>query len=147
MTAAPDPARRAGRRERVTFAGTVAVQLAVLYWPRSVGAPVAIPYLDKGVHALVFGAVAFTGIRAGLRWWPLAAVLTIHAGLSEVVQGSLLVGRRADPWDAVADLGGTALGLLGALLHGRLGTRRGARDTLDRPVEVEETPPGGTLGA
>ena len=131
------------RHERLIFAVAVAGQLAVLYWPQSVAAPGAVPYLDKGVHALVFGMVAFTGIRAGLPGGPLAAVLVAHAGLSEVVQGSLLAQRAADPWDAVADLGGTALGLLGAMLGPRL-CRRHARDP--RP-DVAERPPRGTLGA
>lgn len=99
-----------GRRARAAFGAAVVVQLAVLYWPRVVGGPESVPHLDKAVHALVFAAVALTGVRAGLPVRPLVAVLAIHAGISEVVQGSLLAGRGADPWDCAADLAGTALG-------------------------------------
>ena len=127
---------RPKRLARLAFAGTVLIQLLVLYWPRSVGGAESVPYLDKVVHALVFGAVALTGMRAGVPVRPLAVVLAAHAGLSEVVQGSLLAQRGAYPWDAVADVTGTALGVLGATL---VGSGRGSG--------VEESPLGGTLGA
>lgn len=101
-------------RRWVPFALAVAVQLAVLYWPRAVGTPGALP-LDKVVHALVFGAVAWTGVRAGLRPGPLVIVLLAHAVLSEAVQDTLLPGRSGDPRDAAADAVGTLLGAWSAL--------------------------------
>ena len=96
-------------RARVLFWVCVAVQLAVLYAPRAVSPPAGLP-LDKVVHATVFGAVLWAGVRAGLRAAPLAAVLLGHAVVSEVVQARLLPGRSGDPVDAVAD----ALGVLAA---------------------------------
>jgi len=81
------------------------------------------------VHAAIFGAVLWTGVRAGLRAWPLAAVLAVHAGVSEVVQATLL-DRDGTPWDAVADLAGMALA--GAAL--RRGGRRATADAAPAPV-------------
>lgn len=98
------------RRARAALVVAVAVQLLVLYWPRAVGGPETIAHLDKAVHALVFGAVALAGLRAGLPVRPLAVALIAHAGVSEVIQGLLLDQRGGDPWDVVADVTGTALG-------------------------------------
>ena len=126
-------------RARSTFVAAVLIQLAVLYWPWPVGGRELLPHLDKGVHALVFGAVALAGIRAGLPPRPLAAALVAHAGLSEVVQGSVLDQRGADPWDAIADLIGTALGVLLASVSGRRAGSSG-------PPDVDESSSRGTLG-
>jgi hypothetical protein len=113
-------------RERALFGLAVAVNLAVLFWPRTVGAG-GVPYLDKAVHVLVFAAVALTGLRSGLpaRW--LGAALAAHAGASELVQHWLLPGRSGDPADVLADLLGVLLGLWGAPWgHERAGHGGGA---------------------
>ncbi|WP_088317585.1 hypothetical protein [Kineosporia sp. R_H_3] len=89
------------------FVLTVAVQLVVLYWPRPVSTGTSLP-VDKLVHAAVFGAVLWAGARAGVAVRPLAAVLAVHAGLSEVVQGTLL-DRDGNVPDALADLTGLLL--------------------------------------
>lgn len=96
---------------RWAFGLSVAAQLAVLYWPEAGTAP-GVPGLDKVAHVAVFGAVAVTGVLAGLpaRW--LAAALLAHAVVSEAVQGSVLPGRSGDVWDVVADAAGVAAGLL-----------------------------------
>ena len=109
-----------GRPGRWALVVAVGVQLAVLYWPRVVDPAPGLP-LDKLVHAVVFGAVTWTGLRAGLPAVPLAAVLLVHAGLSEVLQATVLPGRTGDPWDAVAD----ATGVLAAwaLARSAAGTR------------------------
>lgn len=95
---------------RWAFGLSVAVQLAVLYWPDA-GTAAGVPGLDKVAHLAVFGAVAVTGVLAGLppRW--LAAVLLAHAVVSEIVQRSVLPGRSGDAWDVVADAAGVVLGL------------------------------------
>jgi hypothetical protein len=113
----------ARRRERVLLALTVVVQLAVLYWPQAPGGG-GLPYVDKVVHAAVFGAVAWAGCRAGVPHRVLVPLLATQALVSEVVQARLLAGRSGDPVDVVADLVGTGLGLL--LAH-RTGTRRAVR--------------------
>lgn len=102
-----------GTRSRAAFALAVLVHLVVLYWPASAAGPAGlVPGTDKLVHAAVFAAVAWTGLRAGLpvRW--LVAALLGHAVLSEVVQGTLLAERDGDPGDALAD----AAGVLAAVL-------------------------------
>jgi hypothetical protein len=108
--------------DRALLAVTVAVQMAVLYWPRAAGN--GLPYVDKLVHAAVFGAVAWAGCRAGVPHRVLVPLLVGQAVVSEVVQARLLAGRSGDPADVAADLAGIALGLLVA--H-RSGTRRGLR--------------------
>ena len=125
------------RRERAVLAAVVAVHLLVLYWPRAVGEG-GVPFLDKVVHALAFGAVLWAGRRAGIadRW--LVPALLAHAVLSEALQAWLLPGRSGDPADVVADVGGVALA---ALLPARDRPRRfgaswrderaGARDAGD----------------
>ena len=108
--------------DRALLAVTVAVQMAVLYWPRAAGD--GLPYVDKLVHAAVFGAVAWAGCRVGVPHRVLVPLLVAQAVVSEVVQARLLSGRSGDPADVVADLAGTGLGLL--IAH-RSGTRRGQR--------------------
>lgn len=108
MSGPSGPAEPAGSRlRRGAFVVAVLVQLVVLYWPRPVSPGTDLP-VDKPVHALIFGAVLWTGARAGLPVRPLAAVLVGHAVLSEVVQATLL-DRTGDVLDALADLTGLAL--------------------------------------
>jgi VanZ family protein len=99
-------------RWRWLLAVAVVVQIVVLYFPLSGpdASVTLVPGLDKLVHAAVFGAEAFTGRRAGVPLLPLVALLVAHAVLSEVIQGTLLPARDGDPYDAVADVVGTALG-------------------------------------
>jgi hypothetical protein len=106
-----------------------------------VGGPEAITHLDKLVHALVFGAVALTGLRAGLPVRPLAVALIAHAGVSELIQGQLLDQRGGDPWDAAADVIGTVLGGVIAGVLAAMG-----RAERQNPG-VDESPTRGTLGA
>ncbi len=96
-------------RWRWLLAAAVVVQIVVLYFPLS-GPGGGLPGVDKIVHAAVFGAVAFTGRRARVPLLTILALLVAHAVVSEVVQGTLLPGRDGDPWDAAADVVGTALG-------------------------------------
>ncbi len=118
-------------RWRWLLAAAVVVQVVVLYFPlNGPGTSLTlVPGSDKVVHAAVFGAVAFTGRRAGVPLLPLVALLVAHAVVSEVVQGALMPGRQGDPWDALADVAGTALGawLAGMLdRKGRAHLARGA---------------------
>jgi hypothetical protein len=114
---------RPGRRAAwLLFALAVTANLALLYWPRTVGTG-GVPHLDKVAHAVSFGLVMATGLRAGLGAAVLAAVLAVHAVTSEVIQHTLLTGRSGEPADALADLFGVAsvFLLLGAASwrHGR----------------------------
>jgi hypothetical protein len=99
-------------RRWLVLAATVAVNLALLYWPRAPGpgALDGVAGLDKIVHLATFASVAWAGLRAGLptRWW--LPLLAGHAVLSEVLQHALLPHRSGDPFDAVADVVGVLAG-------------------------------------
>ena len=114
---------------RASLVVAVAVQLAVLYSP-SAGGAVGVAGIDKVVHIAVFGAVAVTGVRAGLpvRW--LAGALLVHAVLSEVVQAAFLAHRSGDPRDIAADVLGVALGLAAAGVRPRAWPRGPVRDRM-----------------
>ncbi len=116
----PEGAR--GSRVRTVLlaaaAAAVVVQCLVLYAPQAPGtAP--FPNADKVVHATVFLVPALLGLAARLPRRAVVGALAVHAVLSEVVQGVLLPDRSGDPWDAVADLGGVGLAVLGWWLAGR----------------------------
>jgi hypothetical protein len=93
-------------------AGAVALQLAVLYWPRPPSVPSGGLPLDKVAHVVVFAlpVVALVAAGAARRW--VLAVLVGHAVASELVQHALLARRSGDPADVAADLIGVALGAL-----------------------------------
>lgn len=103
------PRRTAGRW--AVFAATVVLQLAVVYAP-SAGPGGGVPYLDKLVHAVIFGAVAWAGLRLRLPAAALLGVLALHAVGSEILQSTLLPRRSGDALDAVADIVGIAIGVL-----------------------------------
>lgn len=94
----------------VLFALAILVQLIALYLPNPPSGG-GVPGADKAVHAAVFLAPALLGVLAGLRPVLLAPLLLAHAVVSELVQHFLLPGRGGDPWDAVADVVGVAIGL------------------------------------
>lgn len=94
----------------IAFGAAVALQLYGVYAPREAGPNVGIPQIDKVAHCFLFAAVAFTGLKAGVpaRW--LLGALVANAIVSELVQHYLLPQRDGDPFDALADLAGVALG-------------------------------------
>jgi hypothetical protein len=84
----------------------------VLYLPLT-GPGTGLPFVDKAVHLLVFAAVALCGRRSGVPTLVLLGALALHAGISELVHASVpALGRDGDPWDAVADVAGAALGFV-----------------------------------
>ncbi|WP_238175257.1 VanZ family protein [Kribbella pratensis] len=95
---------------RIAFVAAVALQLYGVYAPREAGPHVGIPQIDKVAHCFLFAAVAFTGTKVGLpaRW--LLGALVANAVVSELVQHWLLPRRDGDPFDALADVAGVALG-------------------------------------
>lgn len=89
----------------------LAIQVRLLYAPDLAG-PTLFSGADKVVHASLFGLPALIALLARLRPRVVLLLLAIHAPVSEVVQGTLLIHRTGDPWDAVADLVGVALALV-----------------------------------
>ncbi len=110
---------------RLAFAATVAASFVVLFSPAS-AVPGGLPINDKVVHAGLFAALALTGRLAGLPLVPLAAGLLVYAGVSEVLQVVLPIGRDGDWRDALADSAGVVTGLLLARVWD--GFRGGSRD-------------------
>lgn len=102
-----------GRRRLAVVLTVVAVlvQLVVLYDPSPAGGG-DIPFADKVVHALVFGMPVALAGWARLRWVWVAALMAVHAPVSEIVQGLALPTRSGDPFDVAADLIGVVLGAL-----------------------------------
>lgn len=135
---------RQARRWRWAFAFSVVAQVVALYAPRAPSTG-GVPQLDKLVHAAIFGAVAFTALRSGLRAGPVVAALLAHAVVSELVQRFVLAHRDGDWRDSVADAVGTAVGVLLA--------RRAARAPADvhgaappSGAHVSVPPGTGTMG-
>ena len=86
---------------------------------------------DKVMHALTFLVLTLSGALAGVRWRTLAAGLAAYAVGTEVLQHVLPIGRHGDPFDALADLVGTVLGLGVVALLART-PRPGRRDGAGR---------------
>ncbi|MCE0767213.1 VanZ family protein [Pseudonocardia kujensis] len=107
---------------RLSFGLAALVSLVVLFMPAS-GVPSAPPGVDKLVHLGVFALLGLTGRWAGVPPLPLVLGLAGYAGLSEVLQGVLPIGRDAELLDAVVDCVGVSLGVA---LHAVL-ARRGKR--------------------
>ncbi|MFN8083380.1 MAG: VanZ family protein [Dermatophilaceae bacterium] len=111
------PARRSrgapsSRLWALAFGVAVLAQLVVLYLPRtpSVSAPAM---TDKVVHVLLFAGPVAVGLRAGLPAKWLAVAFLVHAPVSELVQYAVLPQRSGDPWDAVDDVLGVFVALVG----------------------------------
>ncbi len=107
-TSAPVEGRRSAR---ATFVAAVLVSLVVLFTPSS-GVPVAVPGVDKGVHALLFLFLSTSGRWAGAGRTVLGTALVVYAAASEVVQGVAPLGRTPSIADWLADVAGVLLGLL-----------------------------------
>jgi hypothetical protein len=117
--AAADPSlRRSNRLWRVVLVLAVALELIALYVPRAPAGP-QITGLDKVVHVCIFAAPALAALMAGVSApWALG-VLALHAPVSELIQHFALPHRSGDPLDAMADLGGVALGALAYMVWNR----------------------------
>jgi hypothetical protein len=114
-------------KARLLFVIAVLAQVVVLYWPSAPELGPLVPFADKIVHVAVFAIAVWTGRRAGIPVWVLVVIFGVHAGLSEVLQDSLLDDRAGDRGDLVADLAGIALGSV--LPRTRLGYGSAERGT------------------
>lgn len=104
---------------RLPFAVVVGISLVVLFAPGP-AVPEESWVSDKVVHLSLFAALAFTGRRARVPLPALAVGLVAYAGTSEVLQAVLPISRDGDVRDALADVAGVVVGVVVALLVGRL---------------------------
>lgn len=86
----------------------VAIQLMVLYLPGQATPSVALPGIDKLIHATVFAVPVWLLATLTGRVTLIAGIFVGHAIASEIIQSRLIPGRSGDPWDLVADLFGIA---------------------------------------
>jgi hypothetical protein len=94
----------------------IVVQLVGLYTPGTPGLPEP-PYVDKVIHAAMFGLPVYVlGVLTGRRWlW--AGVFVAHAALSEMIQYYFIPHRDGDILDFTADVAGIAIALLALQWH------------------------------
>ncbi len=112
------------RLPHCAFGAVFAISLVVLFTPAS-EVPSAPPGTDKLVHLVLFAALAISGFR--IRQVPLLIGLICYAGLSEVLQGVLPLGRSGDSLDALVDVLGVLAGF--AFTAAVRTVRRGRRTT------------------
>jgi VanZ family protein len=143
-TSSPAVAPAPGRPVRTAATAAAVVAVAVHLWglyrdhgPPSVG---WFPQADKLQHLVGFGLpcflvllalhlhVAAAGRLLATRTVGLVVGLfVLHAVVSEVVQGDFYTSRSGDPYDALADVAGTLLGLAAYVLVRRRGSTLGAK--------------------
>lgn len=112
-----------GTLSRGVFVVVVLVSLAVLFAPPS-GVPSSPPGVDKIVHATLFAALTSTARWAGTGRLVTIGVMIGYAGISEVLQGTALVGRSASVADWLADVTGVLIGLVAWRLVARRSVTR-----------------------
>jgi VanZ family protein len=134
-----------GRPARLVATAAAVVALVVHLWGlyRDHGPPTPgwFPQADKLEHLVGFGLPCFLVLLAlhlraaaagrvlGRRAVALVVVLfAAHAVVSEVVQADFYTTRSGDPYDALADLVGTSLGLAAYLVLRRRGPGRRGTD-------------------
>jgi VanZ family protein len=95
---------------RAAFVVACLIHLYGVYSPHQASSGGEVPHLDKVAHLLLFGSVAYLGLRSGVpaRW--LLPVVAANAVVSEVIQYYWLPFRSGDPLDSLADLAGLTLG-------------------------------------
>lgn len=113
------------------WVATALVVLAILYLtlvPRPLpDNDIDIPGLDKVVHALMFGGLAFVGcidmarrgsnsyVRLPRRDIRIAVLaVSLFGGAVEIVQEAMSAGRSGDAFDFMADAAGAAVGAISA---------------------------------
>lgn len=87
------------------------VHLVALYMPGNSSIPEPL-YVDKLVHAALFGVPTWLLGRLTKRPWLIASIFAVHAVFSEVAQLLWVPGRDGDVFDALADLVGITIALV-----------------------------------
>jgi VanZ family protein len=95
----------------------LAVVLAVVIAQQSLSvsnAQESVPYLDKVVHFIAYGALGVFALPALPRMSPLWVVvgLGLFGGMIEFGQGAMGLGRMADIFDALSNVSGAFMALV-----------------------------------
>ncbi|HEX5660524.1 MAG TPA: VanZ family protein [Polyangiales bacterium] len=115
-------------RTRIILAWTPAVLYTLLIWWLSsqvldIAFMSRVPFQDKGVHFLEYGALTFFIAFAHLYTWPartlagplVAAAFTTALGLLDELHQGFVVGRFSDIYDLLADATGALIAALAFL--------------------------------
>lgn len=106
------PAERVDRSTRKVLwwlvGPVLATHLIALYLPGHPGVPEPL-YVDKLVHAALFGVPVWLLGRLTKRVWLIAGIFAVHAAASEVIQARFVPYRDGDVFDALADLVGIGI--------------------------------------
>lgn len=106
------------RSRQACFALVVAVSLGILFAPGS-AVPPAPSGVDVVVHLVLFAALAYTGVLAGLSRPVAAVALLAYAALSELIQSVPILNRSTSLLDWCADAAGVGLGVAFSVALGR----------------------------
>ncbi len=92
------------------FASVLVLSLVILFVPGN-DVPAAPVGVDKVVHLVLFGALAYTAVLAGLGRSSAIGLLLLYAAGSEVLQALPVLGRSASALDWLADAAGVLVGI------------------------------------
>lgn len=114
------PAESLSGRDRTALWWVLAVvlvgQAIGLFSPGNAALPEPL-YVDKVIHAAMFGLPVYLLGRLTRHRWLWAWVFVVYAALSEIIQFYLVPGRDGDVFDFTADVVGIAIALLALRWH------------------------------
>jgi hypothetical protein len=103
---------------RLIFTGLLLLSAVLLFTPAR-DVPSGPPGTDKVVHLALFGALAVSGLAAGVPGRALVPALLVYAGISEPLQGLPAIGRSTSLADFAADAAGVLAGYAGFVARTR----------------------------
>lgn len=143
-------------RLRIALAWLPAAAYTLLIWYLSsqalnIAIIKRIPFQDKGVHFLEYGALCFFLVHAVTKTWPgrgaagyfVAMLMTVALGLLDELHQGFVPGRSSDVLDLAADAIGAAACALGYALASQLVRlfARAASSSTDAARRWSDPPP------
>lgn len=98
------------RVRRACFAIVLLVSFGILFTPAG-AVPSAPAGVDTAIHIVLFTALTYTGVLAGLSRPVAAMLLLTYAAASELIQSLPALNRSASPRDWLADAAGVGAGV------------------------------------
>jgi len=98
------------RTRQASFALALVLSVGILFAPAS-AVPSAPAGTDLVVHVVLFAALAYTGLLAGLSRPLTVIALLVYAAASELIQSMPVLNRAASPVDWLADAVGIGVGV------------------------------------